>query len=128
MKSQVSIEFMILVSILLLIFVFLLGGGSYLRNDMMSVKIKNEAKKLSNDIAFEINTAVKTGNGYSRRFYVSDSFAGIYNYSIEIENYLVTISWIGGSVYSQIVTKNITGDVKKGWNLIENKNGVIYVS
>jgi hypothetical protein len=117
-----------LVSILLLIFIFVIGGNSYLRENMTTTRIYTEAKKLSDEIAFEINTAVKIGDGYTRRFYVEDAFAGIYNFNIEVEGYLVKIKWNDGFVSSQIVTNNITGNVTKGWNLVENNNGIINVS
>lgn len=128
MKLQVSVEFMILVSLLLLVFIAVIGGNSYLQKNMMSIKSDTEAKKLSDKIAFEINTAVKTGDGYEKRFYIEESFAGIYYFDIEIENYSVNIRWDDKVTSSPIIVKNITGSVTKGWNLIKNTDGVINVS
>lgn len=128
MKAQVSIEFMILISILALLFILYTQNSLSLQRDMITIKVDQDAKKLSDKIAFEINTAVKSGDGYERRFYVEDSFGGISDFNISVKNYAVTISWGQRSVSSQITTKNITGNVSKGWNLIENGVGNIYVS
>jgi len=95
---------------------------------MIKIESNTEAKRLSDKIAFEINTAVKSGNGYGRNFFIENSFAGISNFQIFVDNYIATVQWSGGLVNSQILTKNITGTVNKGWNFIENKNGYIYVS
>lgn len=128
MKAQVSVEFMVLISILLILFILYIKNSLSLQKDMTAIKIDQEAKKLSDRIAFEINTAVKSGNGYKRNFFVENSFAGISNFNIFVDNYEVKLVWDQDFVTSQIVTKNITGDVGKGWNLIENRDGVIHVS
>jgi len=128
MKAQVSIEFMILIFLLALLFILYTQNSLSLQKDMVTIKVNQDAKKVSDKIAFEINTAVKSGNGYERRFYVENSFAGISNFTISVENYAVTINWSQKSVSSQITTKNITGSINKGWNLIENSGGNIYVN
>ena len=128
MKAQVSVEFMILISILLLLFILYTQNSLSLQKDMIILRSDQEAKELSDKIAFEINTAVNSGTGYERNFYVKKTFAGISNFNILVENYEVKITWSQNSVISQIVTKNTTGDVGKGWNLIENRDGAIHVS
>lgn len=95
---------------------------------MITLSSDTEARKLSDRIAFEINIALKAGNGYSREFYIEETFAGISDFDILVYSYSIVIKWSQGSVSSQILTENITGSVKKGWNFIENKNGEIYVS
>ncbi|HKZ45501.1 MAG TPA: hypothetical protein VJ343_02240 [archaeon] len=128
MKAQVSVEFMVLILILLLIFILYVQNGFSLQKDNISIGIDQEAKRLSDKIAFEINMAVKSGTGYQRRFLVGESFAGISNFDISVNDYVVSISWNQRYVGSQITTRSINGTVDKGWNLIENKDGVIYVS
>lgn len=128
MIAQVTIEFMVIVSILLFLLLLFVWNSFSLQKEMIALRSYTEARKLSDRIAFEINTALKTGNGYSRNFYVEDSFAGISDFDILVDNYSVLIKWSQGLVSSQILTENITGSVKKGWNFIQNKNGAIYVS
>jgi hypothetical protein len=128
MKAQVSMEFMILIFLLVLLFVLYTQNSFSVQKDMITIKIEQDAKQVSDKIAFEINTAVSSGNGYARRFYVENSFSGISDFTISVENYEATISWSQESVSSQITTKNITGVISKGWNLIENRVGDIHVS
>jgi hypothetical protein len=128
MKSQASIEFLIFVSVLFLIFAFILWNDNSLQNQLNWVKTNNEAKKLCDGIAFEINSAVRTGNGYKRKFYVEKDFFGVSDFDISVGNYTVYIDWSKNSVSSSIVTENITGIVDKGSNFIENRDGEIYVT
>lgn len=128
MKAQVSVEFMAFVSILLLLLLLFVWNSFSLQKEMIALRSDTEARKLSDRIAFEINTALKAGNGYSRNFYVEDSFAGISDFDILVNSYSVVIKWSQGSASSQILTENITGSIKKGWNFIQNKNGEIFAS
>ena len=128
MKAQAGIEFLFFVSILVLIFAFVLWNGSSLQNQLNGIKTNVEAKKLCDGIAFEINSAVRSGDGYNRKFFVERDIFGISDFGILVGNYTVYIDWNKGSVSSSIIIINITGDVDKGYNFIENRNGVIYVS
>lgn len=128
MRGQISIEFMIFVTILALIVIALLWNNLSLQNRMIGIKTNVEAQKLSDSIAFEINAAVKAGDGYERDFYVENSFFGISNFNISVEEYYASIDWSERSVSSRIITKNITGTISKGWNQIKNVNGEIIVS
>jgi len=73
MKGQSAFEFMIYVGIVALIMAVFLWNSLSLQNESMYIKIDTEAKKLCNTIAFEINSAVRTGDGYNRKFLVPKS-------------------------------------------------------
>jgi hypothetical protein len=92
-----------------------------------SAKIFNDAQAMSDQIASEINMALKAGDGYTRSFYIPTKVSNSLNYSLEIENYRVKLGWSTLSTQSIILTKNVTGNVTKGQNLIKN-NGTIYVN
>ena len=95
----------------------------------MGVKSSLEAQELCDKIAFEINAAIKAGNGYKRKFYVDETLFGASDFTVSIEEYSVFIDLDGKSVSSSIITKNITsGTIRKGWNIIENLNGGLHVS
>jgi hypothetical protein len=128
MKGQVSTEFMIFLSVLIVILSVFLWSNLSLQHRMIGVKSDIEAQELCDKIAFEINSAVRAGEGYKRRFYVDESFFGVSDFSINIEEYSVFVDFNGNSVSSSIITKNITNGMKKGWNTIENINGGIHVS
>jgi len=129
MRGQVSTEFMIFLSILLVILSVFLWSNLSLQYRMMGVKSDVEAQELCDKIAFEINAAVKAGNGYKRIFYIDETLFGASDFEIIIEGYSVFIDWDDSSVSSSIVTRNVTsGNIKKGWNTIKNIESELHVS
>lgn len=127
MKAQVSIEFLILIFILVLVFTFFSSSTTSIKNQLNSIRIQTEARRLVNKIASEINLAVEVGDGYERRFYVENSFAGITDFSITISNYTISLEWKRGVVYSPLISSSIQGEIRKGWNVVRNVDGIIYV-
>ena len=95
---------------------------------MIDIKSNIEAKKFCDEIGFEINAAVKAGDGYERDFYVKNNFFGASDFDNYVRNYSVSINWDKKSVSCRIITENITGTISKGWNQIKNVNGEIIVS
>ncbi|MDI6825580.1 MAG: hypothetical protein QMD36_00045 [Candidatus Aenigmarchaeota archaeon] len=136
MKGQAGIEFMMLMSIMLTIVLIFVWSGLSLRQRIFGTKTNVEAQELCDYIAFEINSAVKAGDGYKRKFYVENEFFGVSAFTITVSEYSVFIDWDSKSVSSPIITENIkdaTGVVRlnlqKGMNYnIENKGGEIYVT
>jgi len=128
MKGQTSVEFLILMSILTVITLLFLWNNLSLDYKMIGIKTNTEAKKFCDEIAFEINAAVKAGNGYERNFHVKDNFFGASDFDIYVGSYSVSIDWDEKSVSCKIITKNTTGAISKGWNQIKNENGEIIVS
>lgn len=128
MKGQVSTEFMIFLSILIVIVSAFLWSNLSLEYRMIGVKSNVEAQELCDEIAFEINSAVRAGEGYKRRFYVDENLFGASDFNIFVEDYSVFIDWNGKSVICSITTKNVTGNIKKNWNTIKNIKGEINVS
>ena len=129
MKGQISTEFMIFVTILFFILMAFLWSNQSLQNRLIGIKSNVEAQKLCDRLAFEINAAVKAGNGYERSFRVGDSFYGTSDFSISVVNYSVFIDWDDKSVASNIVIRDINGTIEKGsWNVIKNINGEVNVT
>jgi len=129
MKGQSAFEFLVYVSIVVLIMAIFLWNSLSLQRQSMYTKIDAEAKKLCGTVAFEINSAVRLGNGYHRKFLVPDSFDGITDFTITVNEYSVFVDFMNKSDSCSIITKNITNTdtINKGFNSIENKNGDIYV-
>jgi len=128
MKGQASLEFLIFTSILILMLSVYFWSSSSFQQRVNRIKSIEEAQRLCDKIAFEINLAVRAGDGYRRKFYVDENLYGISNFTIRVANNTVFLDWNEGSVSSSIITKNIVGTIKKGDNLIENRGGTIYVS
>jgi hypothetical protein len=102
--------------------------NSGLQLQLTSAKILKDAQAISDQVASEINLALRAGNGYSRIFFIPAKLYGSIDYTISVKDYFVVLSWKGGSTQSMILTKNITGELIKGRNSIKNINGVIYVN
>ena len=128
MIGQVSTEFMIFVSILVVMMTIFLWSNTSMSYQAIGIKSDTEAKKLCDRISFEINSASRAGNGYKRNFYVDENLYGISDFTISVSEYSVFVDWNEKSVSSSIIVKNITGTIHTGWNLIENKDGIIYVT
>jgi len=127
MLAQASTEFLAFVS-LLLVLVFLVVYKNYQSaTQLEEYKTYQEAQNLVNEIAFEINLALKAGDGYSRKFYVSKEVYGISNFTVEVRDYEVKLKWSKGEVTASILTRNITGVIKTGENIVKNIKGEIYV-
>ena len=127
MKAQVSNEFLIFVLILVIIISIFSSSSLSFKNQLTNIRIQTEAKRLADYVASEINLAAEVGEGYERRFYVENSFAGITEFSIEVSNYSLFLEWRGGTIYSPLVVPLIHGKIKKGWNTIRNVGGEVYV-
>jgi len=92
-KAQVSNEFLIFVTLLFLISILVFSLSSSLIFQANEVKTYEEAKKICDDIAYEINLALKVGDGYEREFFVPYEINGIADFMIKIENYSVSLEW-----------------------------------
>jgi hypothetical protein len=125
MKAQASVEFMILISIMLLISAVFLMGGASLQEEMIFIKLNRQAQDIVDGAAFEINSAIRAGDGYSRRFYVEENFA--YNYTLTLEGNYMVINWNGKTNVAESLVDSINGNIDKGWNIIRNTEGVIYI-
>jgi hypothetical protein len=95
---------------------------------MNAVKTYYDAQAICDQIASEINLALKANDGYSRYFFIPNKISNVLDYNITVSNYLVILQWSDGLIQSVIFTKNITGNLTKGQNLIKNINGIVYVN
>lgn len=127
MLAQVSVEFITFVAFLLILAFLMVYQNYQSFAQTENFKVYQDAQKTVDEIAFEINLALKAGDGYSRSFYVSKTLYGISNFTVEVKDYTVKLVWEKGEVFSNIMARNITGTVKPGKNLIKNVNGNIYV-
>jgi hypothetical protein len=125
---QASLEFFVLVSLLIIILTGVMYFSSSYYYQFNQLQIYSEANKISQSIANEINLALKAGDGYSRIFYIPEKILSSIDFEINVTSYRVYVYWNGGSTQSVIYTKNIIGSLKKGENWIRNVNGEIYVN
>ncbi|MBD3155264.1 MAG: hypothetical protein GF368_01250 [Candidatus Aenigmarchaeota archaeon] len=128
MKAQVSVEFLVYFGFLLLVSSLFLANHLSNSQKLSNLKMEVESQEIADKVSFEINSAVIAGNGYERNFYLEEKIGGFSNYTVEIGDYYVLIDWDGRSKISKASTKSINGTIEKGWNLIRNINGGIYVN
>jgi hypothetical protein len=127
-KSEVSVEFLFLIGIILFIFVTVdILVGLRIR-DINESSVYLEAQKISQNIANEINIATRI-DGYYREFEIPRTLPNGKNYSVHINNdfRLVEIRWDGKISASRIMTENVSGSVTPGINRIRNDRGMIII-
>ena len=128
MKSQVSIEFLVYFTLVLLIGSFFFLNYSSNREKIEEIRSENNAEKFLGKVVFEINSAVVAGDGYERKFFLEEKIGGFSTYSVTVANYSVFLDWDGRSKSSKIIISSINGTFNKKWNLIRNADGVINVN
>ena len=124
-KGQSGIELLALTCFAMMIF-----SGFYLSvmNKNISVaqeNIRHKSEEIAKKVAFEINTAVTEGGGYSKNFTISQDIYGI-EYNITVLDGMVIIEYKNTSIISNIIIKNISGEISSGKNLVYNINGIVY--
>jgi uncharacterized protein (UPF0333 family) len=126
-KAQGSLEFLILLGVVLFIFtIFLIAiGGS------MHDKTKEKINKRVNNVALivqdEIQLASSSSNGYFRNFSLPEDISGL-DYEINITGNLVYIRTTDGRYATSLNVMNVTGDVVKGGNTIKKENDIVYLN
>lgn len=126
MKSQVSTEFLILVSVLIfLVGATILVSGNF-QTSVFEEKVYFSAREICRKLSSEINTAVKIGNGYKREFFMEEKLFGDLDYSIDVKDYSIKIEWDNKYFSCSTLVESVNGKIKKGKNVLENKNGEIY--
>ncbi|MGC9059193.1 MAG: hypothetical protein ACP5H3_02190 [Candidatus Aenigmatarchaeota archaeon] len=128
MLLQASLEFFALVSLLIVILLTVMYYNSSYYLQFYNLQIYEDARKISESVATEINLALKAGDGYSRIFQIPEKILNSIDYNVSISNYRVKVFWNSGETQSVIYTKEIFGYLKKGDNWIRNVNGEIYVN
>ncbi len=128
MLLQASLEFFVLISLLILILLTVMYYNSSYYLQIYYLQVYEDARKISEAIASEINLALKAGNGYSRIFLIPEKILNSIDYNVSVSDYRVKVYWKDGEAQSVIYTKEIVGYLKKGENWIRNVDGEIYVN
>ncbi len=123
-KSQSSIEFIILTGIIMLFFsVFFLSiqeSGS----DKLREKRAFLAKQTAFIVQDEINLALKSGDGYERRFVLPESLDGM-DYNAIVIDEMIYIKTADNKSAVALPIPKITGNLVKGENTIRKENSEI---
>ena len=124
-KSQSSIEFIILVSVMLLFFTIFFTFIYENISDKIQENQNEELKNIAINIQKEINFAFESQDGYFREFSVPDSI-GQEDYTLEVIENKIYIKSEKNAIALPI--KSITGQIQKGNNIIKKQNSIIYLN
>lgn len=126
MKSQISVEFLLLTSILIfLVGATILVSGNFQTN-VFEGKVYSSAREICRKISSEISIAVKIGDGYKREFFLEEKLFGNLDYSVEVDGYSIKIKWDEKYFSCNSLVERVNGEIKRGKNVLQNKNDEIY--
>lgn len=78
-------------------------------------------------VSGKVDTVFLEGSGFSANLTLPEKIFGM-NYSLNIRNGFLFLN-ISSRIYTKrLLTRNVTGNIKKGYNIIENVNGVVVIS
>lgn len=126
-KAQVSIEFLMLVILMVLIFVIYMP---FLWQQQLDIEQESEyliGKKIAISLKKEVDTAVMFGSGYKRNFTLPEKILNS-DYAIFIENKMLRIRWKNRATEEFLIAHNISGSPSSGQNTISNQDDVIVFS
>jgi len=129
-KSEASIEFIVLIGILILFFVFFVGITGVNNRDIRESTVFTNAKSILDIVINEINTASRI-EGYYREFHIPEKLSNgeTYTMTIYTDLRMVKIEWNSNkNLMSNIVTENIIGSVNPGTNVIKNEKGIVKIN
>ncbi|MFH0978932.1 MAG: hypothetical protein V1837_06565 [Candidatus Woesearchaeota archaeon] len=122
MRSQVSMQFLVMVGIVFVFFVVFVAGFAERYNDILTEKERAACRDLVFMVHDEIAIAHKLEDGYSRNFTIPDKLEGV-DYSITLNNNIVAVT-SPKAEYSTMVP-SVVGSLHKGQNMILKRNGIV---
>ena len=125
-KAQSAVEFIFLVSFMLLVIVGFFAITSSKTLEAQEEGNKKIAETIS-DMAFkEIEIAQSVNDGYTRYFTMPPTVNGI-SYSIWIIDNKELVVKYADYEYVKFIPANISGNISIGINRLEKSNGIIYL-
>ena len=126
-KAQASLEFMFIfmlfVAALTIVAVYVSQGTQ----SVFSSRLDLEAEGVMSLVKGKLDTAYLEGSGFSTNLTLPQEIIG-FDYSVNVTNGFVLIE-INNQTYSKaLLSRNITGFLRKGENRLENINQEIVIS
>jgi hypothetical protein len=128
MKAQVSIEYIIFIGIMLVLFTLASYAALSAGRDIAEDNEVSGARQIAALVSQELGISVEVGDGYSHAFILPGSLNG-FNYSVNLtESRFVSVSWKNKSYILPTLAENVQGSISIGNNTIENNGGVITIA
>ena len=132
MKAQISVDFIIIISIALIVFLYLFSIIDKRNDELYSTRTSLYAKSVSDTLAFNINSVFLAGNGFKKNILLQNKLKDDTGYNLNIypTEHLIKIAWNNRQYSSPILTSSISGDLSllPGEYEIANINGVITIT
>lgn len=126
-KAQGSIEFLILTGVIVLFltlfFLAIQESNAERLNDEKRIYVQNIAFSIQD----ELNIALKSSNGYLRKFEVPEKIFGL-EYEAELTENVIYVKTVDGKHAIALPITNVTGQIMKGSNLIKKENNTVYLN
>ncbi len=126
-RSQTAIEFIMLTGVIIFFFTIFFISINENMGDKIRERRNLEIEKIATSVQDEINLASKSSKGYSRQFKVPYDINGE-EYDINITGGMVYVRTLNNKQTIAISIPNITGQIKKGDNLIKNEADKVYLN
>ena len=128
MRAQVSVEFIIVLALLLILFLSLVSSVHTRRTAVRLYNTEASAKQVAVSLAESAQRIYLMGNNTQETFDMPAQLSGDFNYTITLVHHLVVVRWSGfmftlPSVYQFNVSSIPTGQLIS----LSNNNGVIGV-
>lgn len=129
-KGQVAIELFALISALVIIFIVITIIERDRNTMIYNQWIEMDGKRVAEVISTEVNVAVAVGRGYSHTFSLPEHLASNAPYSVLVTgtSQYVEVTWSSGYYMMPIITANVTGTPKAGYNTIRNEDGRVIIN
>ena len=132
MKAQATLEMIVSVGLLLLIFIILSIMALEKSTDSSELKTFLDVKRTGESMKDNINMISQQGPGYYKYFSLPERTFGDYEYNVTIYKNILEILWADRLWSTQLMTTNVTVySLDKGLakrNRIMNDNGVIEIT
>jgi len=131
-RSQGTPEYMMAISFMLLVFLFVTFMMIEKQNESYDFKVFLDAKRVGGSVADNINTIAQQGHGYYRYISVPEKLYGELNYDILVGGAFLEINWSNQNWAANLITSNVTLiQLEKGedmQNCVYNYEGNVIVN
>lgn len=125
MRAQVSMEFLVVFSIMIVLFLMLFSVAGGLSRDMDSKKEKLAAMDVVDSLALYIDLVYQAGNGASLNVSLAPTIGGA-NYSLSVMNQSVLVFWKDSVYSSPLLTGSVNLTLSNYTDFfIRNAGGVV---
>lgn len=125
-KGQSSMEFMVMVAIMLLMLSITITALRDRKTALDQRRDSLQGVSIGDKVANEIDMALTFGEGYYRTFEIDRAIRGE-EYTVDVEQGQVVVSWGERDIYSPTSTEDVEGSIQPGENKIKNVDGDIKI-